>query len=173
MSNCIPEVFLDKTGRISGSKRGKEKKIRQDELSHRVLAPAWSCKEPRSINYASEFVPRGGKGAGLSYLHTVNHWLRAPQGMSVPQHFQHSACFVKVLPIAQRQAGGWIKSQVWAVRSVQSLGRGAQRNSKRDLRGQAHCTRQSIDSVRFTDFHYTASKALPHYCSTITLLSNH
>lgn len=169
-------MFLDKTGRSTGSKRGKEKKIRQNELSHRVLALAWSCKELRSINYASEFVPTGGKGAGLSYLHTVNHWLRAPQGVSVPQHFQHfqhSACFVKVLPIAQRHAGGWIKSQVWAVRSLQRLGRGAQRNSKRDLRGQAHCTCQSIDSVHSTDFHYTASKALPYYCSTITLLSNH
>lgn len=67
-NHCVTEGLLGETGRSAGSKVGKEKKIRRDESSHEVLAPARSCKELWNVNCTSE---AGELGLRISILSII------------------------------------------------------------------------------------------------------
>ena len=110
------EVLLGETAKeVQEARQGGEESKQRWAFTHSP-AFAWSRRELWSVHCTSEFVPSGGKGAGLSYLYTVNHWLRAaPRDVNSPAlsalcwFCQSSSCSPKMVL--------WINSQLWAVRS--------------------------------------------------------
>ena len=127
-----------------------------------IPAPAWSCRELRSVNYTSEFVPTGGKGAGLSCHHTVSHWLRAvPRDANSPA-FSALCLFCQSAPWSPK-AVLWTKSEVWTIRSK------AYRSQEGGLREIAKetwvdlGTWQSLGGVHYAGLHVPPTQ---HCCTT-------